>query len=181
MEQGQGIVCCPLPGLLRCTKVGVSNSLLAIEAPGITFLSFLKWTFRNVSINITDEIFIAVFPLPLIVQRLLLKAQRLFLTETSSSACGTGQPRPFPPASPEELQHPLHPSSPVSQVWGSNVPSAANTIICIGTVPKALPFALCGAEGLSCTSALLALLAVIAPAQGLMLSCHVRAPFVKDS
>ena len=50
----------------------VSDLLLTIEAPRITFRSFFKWTFRNVSVNITDEIFIALFPLLLTVQGLLL-------------------------------------------------------------------------------------------------------------
>lgn len=46
----------------------VSDLLLTVKAPSITFVSFFRWTFRNVSINITDDILIAVFPLLLLVQ-----------------------------------------------------------------------------------------------------------------
>lgn len=49
-----------------------------------------------------------------------------FLSESSSAAYGTEQPRPFPPTSLEELQHPLNPSFPTTQVLGSNILAPAN-------------------------------------------------------
>lgn len=41
----------------------VSNLLLTVEAPSITFLTFFKWTFRNVSVNITKWNFHSSLPM----------------------------------------------------------------------------------------------------------------------
>lgn len=99
----------------------ISNLLLAIKALSITLQSFLRWAFTTVSVNITDKIFIVIFPLLLIIWGLLLQAQRLFLAESFRSACVTGQPIPLSPIGPEELHHSPNPSSLYIPSTGSSV------------------------------------------------------------
>lgn len=70
----------------------------------------------------------------------------------------------------------------MSQVLGTDVPPQQTLLSALKLCPRLfVPFALCRAEGLSCAFAPPLLLVIVAPAQGLVLSCQVRGPFVKGS
>lgn len=67
MEQGQGLCSVPCQGRSVAPR-SCFKFVTHYRSPPYHIPKLLQMDFRNVSVNITDDIFIAVFPLPLIIQ-----------------------------------------------------------------------------------------------------------------